>query len=95
MFAKRVSGMLGEIGGKMFSEIEKEYRKSVQERRYWAYYIRWAVPITVVAAVLSLVFRHLYGMILFVTTVLLVGILITFIVRDIKATEEMARAVRR
>lgn len=79
----------------MFSEIEKEYRKSVQERRYWAYYIRWAVPITVVAAVLSLVFRYLYGMILFVTTVLLVGILITFIVRDIKATEEMARAVRR
>jgi hypothetical protein len=34
LFAKRVSGMLGEIGGKMFSEIEKEYRKSVQERRY-------------------------------------------------------------
>lgn len=79
----------------MFSEIEKEYRKSVQERRYWAYYIKWAVPITVVAAVLSLAFRHLYGVILFVTTVLLVGILITFIVRDIKATEEMARAVRR
>lgn len=79
----------------MFSEIEKEYRKSVQERRYWAYYIKWAVPITVVAAVLSLVFRHLYGVILFVTTVLLVGILITFIVHDIKATEEMVRAVRR
>ncbi len=79
----------------MFSEIEKEYRKSVQERRYWAYYIKWAVPITVVAAVLSLAFRYLYGVILFVTTVLLVGILITFIVHDIKATEEMARAVHR
>lgn len=79
----------------MFSEIEKEYRKSVQERRYWAYYIKWAVPITVVAIVLSLIFRHLYGLIHLVTVMLLVGLLAIFIVRDIKATDEIARVVRR
>lgn len=79
----------------MFSEIEKEYRKSVQERRYWSYYIKWAAPITVVAIVLSLIFRHLYGLIHLVTVMLLVGLLVIFIVRDIKATDEMARAVRR
>lgn len=79
----------------MFSEIEKEYRKSVQERRYWAYYIKWAVPITVIAIVLSLIFRHLYGLIHLVTVMLLVGLLVIFIVRDIKATDEIARVVRR
>lgn len=79
----------------MFSEIEKEYRKSVQERRYLAYYVRWAVPITVVAIVLSLIFRKLYLVIYITTVVVLVILAVMFFVRDVREINEMTRTIRR
>lgn len=79
----------------MFSEIEKEYRKSVQERRYWAYYIKWAVPITGIALILSILFHHLYWVIYSIMTVFLLSLVIVFIVREIRTSDEIARVVRR
>lgn len=79
----------------MFSEIEKEYRKSVQERRYLAYYVRRAVPITAVAIVLSLIFRKLYLVIYITTVVVLVILAVMFFVRDVREINEMTRMIRR
>lgn len=79
----------------MFSEIEKEYRKSVQERRYWSYYIKWAVPITGIVLILSILFHHLYWVIYSIMTVFLLSLVIVFIVREIRTSDEIARVVRR
>lgn len=87
--------MLEKIGGSMFGEIEKEYRKSVQERRYLAYYVWRAVPITIVAVVLSLIFREWYLVIYIATIVILVVLAIVFFVRDVRAMDDAARTIRR
>jgi len=47
--------MLRKIGGKMFSEIEKEYKKGLQEKRFLAFYWPRAVISVVVAVILRLV----------------------------------------
>lgn len=87
--------MLKEIGGNMFDEIEKEYRKGVQERRYLTYYVRRAIPITLIAIVLSLVFRKLYLVIYILTIMVLIGLAVVFFVRDVQAMDETPKAIRR
>lgn len=79
----------------MFDEIEKEYRKGVQERRYLAYYVQRAIPITLAAIVLSLVFRKWYLVIYVVTIVILIGLAVVFFVRDVQAMDETPKAIRR
>lgn len=79
----------------MFSEIEEEYRKDVQERRYLSYYIRRAIPITILALVLNGLFRQWYIVIYLVTVAILVGLGIVFIVRDLREIDKNTKMVRR
>lgn len=79
----------------MFSEIEREYRKNVQEERYLTYYVRRAIPITIIAIILSLVFRKLYLIIYIITIVMLIGLAAVFFIRDVRKMDETTRALRR
>lgn len=79
----------------MFSEIEKEYRKSVQERRYLAYYVWRAVPITVAAIVLSLIFREWYLVIYIATIVILAILAVVFFIRDVREVDDTVKTIRR
>lgn len=78
----------------MLSEIEKEYRKGLQERRFNAYYWPRAALVVFAAILGALIFNSHYWWIYGIAVVLLLAFVVIFFLKDIRVASKEYESVR-
>lgn len=78
----------------MFSEIEREYRKGLQQKRFIAYYWPCATLVVILAIVFALVFSSLRWLIYGCAVIVFCMLVIAFFVWDYHHASKLFRSVR-
>ncbi len=78
----------------MFSEIEREYRKGLQQRRFIAYYWPCATSVVILAIVFALVFSPVRWIIYACAVVLLFVLVVIFFLWEYYRISKLFRSVR-
>ncbi len=90
----RECGILKKTGGFVFSEIEKEYKKGLQQKRFLTYYWPFAVVIVVIAVILDFVFNFNRWLVYCCAVVALLAAVIGFFARESRQASRSFQAVR-
>lgn len=79
----------------MFDEIERGYRKGLQEKRFLAYYSPRATIIVILAILLSTVVGIHYWIVLLCATIVFVGLVALFFLKEYRHAHQTIESVRK